>query len=246
MHKALFIFAGANGSGKTTLFKSYRHVFGDLPFVNADEMLKDTIGSNDPTNSKFGQELANRKIEECFANEESFVFETVFSHESKIDLIKRAKHLGYTVSIYFCHLSDPSQNVLRVQHRVQNGGHDVPEGKIISRIPRTLENVKQAIQFVDDFYLYDNSYTKGHQLVAYKKPLSLVTSFPDTPGWAINLIKGAAPYLGQEERKSDAEPFSPDKPNASYRKCLRCGRPLRGKIRPSHGVCSICEPKLNR
>jgi len=251
MNKALFIFAGANGSGKTTLYKRYKHIFGDLPFVNADEMLKKVTGENDPTNAKFGQELANIKIEECFANEASFCFETVFSHESKVELVKRAKLLGYTVSIYFCHLSDPSQNIARVKHRTEQGGHDVPEDKIVSRIPRTLNFVRYALQFADDFYLFDNSFLNGHQLVAHKKPLSLAVISPDAPDWAKVMIKGAASKTSSQlslVTESTVNQGSSQKESKSkrYKKCVRCGRFLRGKIRPSFGVCSICEPKIHR
>jgi predicted ABC-type ATPase len=238
MEKALFIFAGANGSGKTSLYKKHESIFLGMPFVNADEMLRAVTGSNDPSNAKFGQRLASDKIEECFSKGSSFVFETVFSHKSKIDLVKRAKSLGYTVSIYFCHLSDPANNVARVQQRVEQGGHDVPEDKITSRIPRTFENIKTALQFVDDFYLFDNSYTRGHQLVAQKKPQAEIIVEPDAPDWARELIK-----TGHDITELTSEE-SPVTLHLVYEQCIRCGRPLRGKLRQSYGVCSICQPKL--
>jgi predicted ABC-type ATPase len=245
MKKALFIFAGANGSGKTTLYKQNKEVFGDLLFVNADEMLKEVTGSSDPTNAKFGQDLANQAIENCFAKEESFCFETVFSHISKIDLIKRAKLLGYTVSLYFTHLSDPVQNLARVKRRLELGGHDVPEDKILSRIPRTLENVKAALSFVDDFYVFDNDYINGHQLVAYKKPLSPIKINLDAPSWARALVK-----IGSEKNEIKNKGGTVTQirqsltPKKRYKTCVRCGRFLRGKTRPHYGVCSICEPKI--
>ena len=187
--KALFILAGANGSGKTSLYRKIKGVLGDMPFVNADEMLKELTGANNPTDAKFGQELANNKIETCFSKEESFCFETVFSHESKIELIKRAKLLGYTVSIYFTHLNDPAQNIIRVKRRFELGGHDVPEEKILSRIPRTLENVKSALHLVDEFYLFENDYSSGHYLVAHKKPLSTIVINVNAPAWAKDMVR---------------------------------------------------------
>jgi predicted ABC-type ATPase len=41
--------------------------------------------------------------------------------------------------------------------RVAAGGHDVPDDKIESRFPRTFANLRQALTFVDEAFLFDNS-----------------------------------------------------------------------------------------
>lgn len=237
MEKAIFIFAGGNGSGKTSLYRRYRNIFKNLPYINADEMLKEVLGNNDPSNAKFGQDLANKKIEECLEKGESFVFETVFSHESKIELIKRAKLLGYTVSFYFCHLSSPQLNILRVKKRVEEGGHSVPEDRIVTRIPRTLKNVHVALRFADDFYLFDNSYSNGFQLVVYKRPRSSIVIDSAAPDWAIKMsrIESAKSLRKRRIRKNSLSR------RKLYKNCIRCRRPLRGGVRRNFGVCSRCE-----
>ena len=246
MVKNFFIFAGANGSGKTSLYRALKDAFKSFPFVNADEMLRDIIGNNDPANAKLGQELANRKIDECFQEGTSFVFETVFSHESKVDLVKRAKLLGYAVSIYFVHLSDASENVIRVKRRAELGGHDVPQAKVLSRIPRTLVNVKAALKLVDDFYLFENDFASGHRLVAYRRPLSPIVVTVDAPPWTremtrlgneIELVPGTMAPSGRGLGAAEG---------ARHRTCVRCGRFLRGKARIYFRVCSVCQPKLDR
>ena len=45
----------------------------------------------------------------------------------------------------------------RVMERVEAGGHDVPDEKIESRFPRTCDNLRQALMFVDEARLFDNS-----------------------------------------------------------------------------------------
>lgn len=249
--KALYIFVGANGAGKTSLYTSYKEHFDSLPFVNADELLKEVTGNNDPSNAKFGQDLAKAKMEECFDEGKSFVFETVFSHESKIDLVIRAKELGYMVAIYFCHVGDSALNVARVKKRTELGGHDVPEDKILKRIPRTLENVRRAFSLVDSFFVFDNSSAVGHRLVAYKEIASSIIINSNAPAWAKNLTR-----IDKSPASKSKQAVSPLMPNRGlgqtrskerilYKACVRCGRFLRGKVRPHHGVCSICEPKLN-
>jgi predicted ABC-type ATPase len=41
--------------------------------------------------------------------------------------------------------------------RVEAGGHDVPDEKIVTRFPRTLANLRQALAFVNQALLFDNS-----------------------------------------------------------------------------------------
>ena len=50
--------------------------------------------------------------------------------------------------------------IARVVERVAAGGHDVPDDKILSRVPRTPQNLTQALEFVDHAFLFDNSSAK--------------------------------------------------------------------------------------
>ena len=48
-------------------------------------------------------------------------------------------------------------NVRRVQERVRNGGHDVPEEKIRSRYTRSLQNLAKLVRIADRTRVIDNS-----------------------------------------------------------------------------------------
>jgi predicted ABC-type ATPase len=84
-------------------------------------------------------------------------FETVFSHESKIDFIAQAKANGYKIILVYIHLFDSSLNEARVKQRVAEGGHDVPTEKIHTWIPRTMKHIKTALSIVDEARMLDNS-----------------------------------------------------------------------------------------
>jgi predicted ABC-type ATPase len=56
--------------------------------------------------------------------------------------------------------------VQRVQHRVNAGGHDVPEDKIRQRYQRLWPLVATAITPCDSATVYDNSALKGPRIVA--------------------------------------------------------------------------------
>ena len=82
----------------------------------------------------------------------------MFSHPGKLDLMKSASEAGYKVYLYFISTEDPAINVERVKKiRVKQGGHDVPEDKIISRYARTMELLDEALELCYHAYLWDNS-----------------------------------------------------------------------------------------
>jgi predicted ABC-type ATPase len=153
----LYIISGANGSGKTTFAKLFAQT-NELYFINADEIAKE-LDSNNITKYKvkagkiFFQELKNQ-----FATMRSFVIETTLSGKYLIDYINQAKHLGYEIKLIYIFLEKPTINIMRVNHRVLNGGHNVPQEDIIRRFYRSKTmfwNVYKNI--VNSWSLYYNS-----------------------------------------------------------------------------------------
>ncbi|MGB3226260.1 MAG: hypothetical protein WBB23_25970 [Desulforhopalus sp.] len=119
----------------------------------------------------------------------SFCFETVFSHESKIDFIAQAKAHGYTIILIFMNLSISTLNEARVKQRVSEGGHDVPIKKIYARLPRTLKHIKTALTLVDEARLLDNSLRNDpfRQIVVLKSGNCKKLVSP-LPVWAKDLL----------------------------------------------------------
>lgn len=113
---------------------------------------------------------------------ERFSFETVMSHPSKLNFMKRAKECGFKVYLYFVSLPDPELNVLRVKTRVQQGGHDVDENKIRERYERTMNQLLSAIKIADSAYIFDNSGSKP-KMIAIKEAEILNTMGDFTPVW---------------------------------------------------------------
>ena len=154
----LHLIVGINGSGKTTFY--YRMLARRTPgaeFVNADEIERERWPDAVGEHSYEAGRLAMKRREELLDAGESFVTETVFSHESKLELIERARSLGFLVILYHVHVSSHQLASARVQTRVHQGGHDVPSEKVKLRFPRTLRQVQRAIERVDRLYVFDNS-----------------------------------------------------------------------------------------
>jgi predicted ABC-type ATPase len=116
----------------------------------------------------------------------SFSFETVFSHPSKIDELKNAKEKGFITYLYVIATDDPGINLERVKNRVERGGHDVPEKKIIERYYRTMENLSAAFSLAHRVYFFDNSSSKeaeAYQYFAEKRDDRLYITGNSAPAW---------------------------------------------------------------
>jgi predicted ABC-type ATPase len=116
----------------------------------------------------------------------SFSCETVFSHPSKLDFISHARTKGYKVYLYFISTESPVINIDRVQNRVKEGGHDVPEEKITERYCRTMNNLFEALLKTDRAYLFDNSNAQinnGYINFAEVEKSEIHTLTDDVPAW---------------------------------------------------------------
>ncbi len=144
--------AGPNGAGKTTFFNAYVQRMG-LRFVNADDIAR-TLNIT----AYEAAEIAGALRRDLVKQRESFAFETVFSDEvgDKLSFLSAAAASGYHAVLYFIAISSPEASMGRVEMRVSKGGHDVPTGKLISRFPRTMANLKAAIRTLPIVRIYDN------------------------------------------------------------------------------------------
>ena len=160
----LYLLAGPNGAGKSTLYRAAVAeglIPADIEFVNADLFEAAELAQvADPTErSGLARQWADRRRATLLAAGCSFASETVFSHPSKLQLMKDARAAGFrTVLLVVC-VDDAQQLVRRVAQRVREGGHAVPPDRILARYPRTLAHVKDAVRLADLALLYDTSGT---------------------------------------------------------------------------------------
>ena len=156
----LIIIAGPNGSGKTSITQKFlHHEWAEgTTYINPDQIAKDMFGDwNDKEAVLKAANYSSDLREKCLAQKRSFVFETVFSAQDKIDFVIRAKQAGFFIRIFFISTSNPAINASRIAKRVMEGGHDVPISKIISRYNKSIQNCKIVAPIIDRLYVYDNS-----------------------------------------------------------------------------------------
>jgi predicted ABC-type ATPase len=152
----IVMFAGPNGSGKSTITASFQ-ALPDFPknYANADEIA--TLLGDGMEQSYEAARIVERQRLDWVAQRQSFAFETVMSHPSKIIQLQQAKALGYMVEVYYVSTIDPRYNILRVADRVIAGGHDVPPQKVIERYYRSLSLLPLVIEIADRVTLVDNT-----------------------------------------------------------------------------------------
>ncbi|MCE7070650.1 hypothetical protein LZG74_10070 [Dyadobacter sp. CY327] len=138
---------------------------------------------------RLAQIIARLLREKLLLARKRFSFETVFSHESNLDIMRAAAEQGYKVYLYFVSTEDPEINKYRVALRVRKNGHNVPSDRIESRYYRSLQLVKQASELAYQAFFFDNSIdNEPYKLVGHFKRVGAEkiwypTNINDTSNW---------------------------------------------------------------
>lgn len=157
---------GPNGAGKSTFVElTLAPLLPRSVFVNADEIAK-RRWPDDPAAHAYDAALVAADTRDRLVElGHSFIAETVFSHPSKLDLVRTARAADFTVVLHVV-LIPEDLAVERVKRRVAAGGHDVPQEKIRERYRRLWELVVTAVGLADSATVYDNSQRRGPRVVA--------------------------------------------------------------------------------
>jgi len=190
----LWVLAGPNGAGKTTYYERKIRPVLKAEFVNADILARQRWAGAAERHTAEAAKLADERRLELTAARRSFVAETVFSHPSKLDWLRRAKAQGYVVWLTFIYLESAELAIARVRERVERGGHDVPADRIRGRYARLPEMVRAAVRLVDRAFIVDNSYLDRalRDVVVFER--GRVTYAGEDPSkWARRIFPDLAP-----------------------------------------------------
>jgi len=192
----LLLLAGPNGAGKTSFYDTILKPMPEvahLEFVNAD-LIAATLDPVDPAAAAEQARLAaDARRAQLIDTGTAFCTETVFSHPSKIQLIRQAQQAGFEVLLVFICVDNAALSAARVDFRQRSGlGHSVPWDKVIARYPRAIAYARQAVLVADYVLLLDNSRiaTPWQPVLAvdHAKPRFVATEVPD---WARGIVEAA-------------------------------------------------------
>jgi len=162
----LHLLVGPNGAGKTTFHERVLGPVTRLPFVNADVLARQHWPGDEEAHGHEAAALAEAARREAMAQGRSFIGETVFSHPSKLQLVRDARQVGYVVHLHAI-LVPLALCLARVPLRHAQGGHSVPEDRIRERYQRLWPLISQAITLANAARVYDNSSArKPYRVVA--------------------------------------------------------------------------------
>lgn len=167
--KRLFIISGCNGAGKTTAsYTILPEILNCEEFVNADEIARGLSPFHPESVAIQAGRLMLSRINELIINGQDFAFETTLATKSYSNLIIKAKENGYHTILLFFWLRSPSLAVKRVETRVKEGGHNIPEDVIRRRFERGLKNFFRIFEpIVDEWMFIDNS-GEPYRIIAEK------------------------------------------------------------------------------
>jgi len=153
----LDLIVGSNGAGKSTFVEFVlASARPGVPFVNADVIAAERWPDDPMAHGHDASAIAAEIRDALLERREPFIAETVASHPSKVDLVRRARAAGYHVHLLVVMVPE-DLTVARVAARVVAGGHDVPEEKVRARYRRLWANVVEMIELASSAELFDNS-----------------------------------------------------------------------------------------
>lgn len=188
----LHLLAGPNGAGRSTLFDLVIGPATGLEFVNADVIAGERWPEDPAGRSYDAAALAARRRSDLIDAGGSFATETVFSHDSKLDLVGAALAAGYLVVLHVVAVPE-ALAVARVVSRAGVGGHAVPEAKIRQRYQRLWPLVVAAIDDVSAATVYDNSRAGAPFRVVARFEHGQVVGQPDWPAWTPEPLRAVTP-----------------------------------------------------
>jgi predicted ABC-type ATPase len=111
-----------------------------------------------------------RRLQELAQERATFAFESTLSSRTFAVFLKELKSRGYLVHLLYVWLNSPELSAVRVRHRVEAGGHDIPLDTIHRRYGRSVANFMNMYRpLANSWFAYDNS-GKTARIVAAGTP----------------------------------------------------------------------------
>jgi predicted ABC-type ATPase len=155
----LYVIAGPNGSGKTTFSKKFLPDYVEcLEFVNAD-LIAEGLSPFTPGRAMLqAGRIMLEQIHSLGSRGIDFGFETTLAGKTYLKLLNELKQKGYSIHLFFLWIKSVKLALERIELRVQQGGHSIPEATVRRRFRRGILNFFHEYQpIVDSWVIFDNS-----------------------------------------------------------------------------------------
>lgn len=169
MKPQFFILAGPNGAGKSTYGHEHvpegTHIFnGDLVYA---ELLR-KYPDYDPEKLKGGVPARMEKErDEAIVQRRDFAFESNFSNDLAIEITETFKNAGYESNLIYFGLDDVETAAIRVDTRVDLGGHFIDTDEIIFNYEEGVKRVQENLHRYDRVKFVDTGIKGIAPVIAY-------------------------------------------------------------------------------
>ncbi|VAW67815.1 hypothetical protein MNBD_GAMMA09-400 [hydrothermal vent metagenome] len=186
------VITGVNGAGKSSIAGVWiRDAGGE--YFNPDEVARQ-LQSQEPKLSQYaanGQawQMGFDYLLNAIKHDSDYTFETTLGGNTITQSLLDAIEKGVHIRIIYVGLSSAELHIERVQYRVSQGGHDIPEDKIWERYSRSIHNMMTLLPGCVEVLVLDNSSPILNGKPGIKKlfgiksgKITIVTQ--DLPAWA--------------------------------------------------------------
>ncbi len=188
-HPVVYIISGGISAGKSTLSYNFLKHFQkvDLPFLGNDtihEVYFENQGEIFDFNYNKARDFTDNAIALLIKNHSSFIWETVFSKDKKIDALKSLKDNNYKIVVL--HVGTELETALRRNKiREQLDGNIVENDFIKDRYEKVIRYFPTVMSFADETYIFSNE-ERLELLLAKNDKENYRTQ--NMPTWATRLI----------------------------------------------------------
>lgn len=163
------VIAGPNGAGKSRLCSYYIHgksFDGDLLALN---LRKEHPEWEERWISGTVATTLQKEKEKAIAQQKDFAFETNFSNDLILNMIREFKDAGYKITLFYFGLPSLDDSTYRVMQRKMFGGHDVPDEIIEYNFHEGTKRIQQNLVAFDNITFIDGTSNYGEIIAIYIK-----------------------------------------------------------------------------
>jgi predicted ABC-type ATPase len=183
--KKYILIAGANGVGKSTLYQVDKQM-QEMPRVDMDEIVKSFGDWRNPVDVFRAGKQAARQVQQNLEQNISFNQETTLCGKMILNNIKQAKEQNYFIELHYVGVDSVDIAKMRIQYRVQQGGHGIPDEDVERRYFESFENLAKVLPYCDMVVFYDN--TKEFRRIMLYQQENKIPLGESLPSWYINHV----------------------------------------------------------
>jgi predicted ABC-type ATPase len=165
----VILISGPNGAGKSTAAPGLlKGALAVSEFVNADVIATGLSAFDSESVALAAGRIMLERLDQLAAAGKSFAFETTLASRTFAPRIGHLKKLGYDFHLFYLWVPSPELSILRIQSRVRQGGHFIPDDVVRTRYRRGLQNFFTLYRpLATSWQVYNSQDQTGPVLIAH-------------------------------------------------------------------------------